>query len=177
MGELAPGQPIDVPALAHGMRTSALDLAATLGPFVLIGDGRLEPSREFRFMTTRAAPFSGEEPSAFADSVVFGLRKRTARFEGVLLVGRADSNDVSIQHSSISKLQARLRDFDEGGFTVEDAGSRNGTFVNQVRIEGPARVRCGDVLCFGRRAFRVRRTDRLAHALAASARADLLSRR
>lgn len=162
---LVPGQPIDVTDLAAEVRTGGPAVRELLGPFVLIGDGRLEPSRAFRFMTTRAAPFDGAEPSPLSDSVVFGLRKRTARFEGVVLIGRADSNDVSIQHTSISKLHARLRDFDEDGFTVEDAGSRNGTFVNQVRVDAPTRVRCGDVLCFGRRAFRVRRTDRLTSAL------------
>ncbi|MCA9609028.1 MAG: FHA domain-containing protein [Myxococcales bacterium] len=164
MGELVT-QPFDVSDLAAEVRSSGADLTAILGPFVLIGDGRQEPSRAFLFLTTEATPFGGAEPSPFADSVVFGLRKRTARFGDVVLVGRADSNDVTIQHTSISKLHARLRDFDEDGFTVEDAGSRNGTFLNQARVLAPTRVSCGDVLCFGRRAFRVRRTDRLVKAL------------
>lgn len=165
MLELSPGVPIDVPVLTDHMRVGIPAVSEALGPFVLIGDGRLEPSRAFRFVTTRAAPFEGAQPSPLADSVVYGLRKRTKRFEGVVLVGRADSNDVSIQHTSISKLHARLRGFDGDGFFVEDAGSRNGTFVNQARVEDLTPVRCGDVLCFGRRPFRVRRTERLLDAL------------
>ena len=39
--------------------------------------------------------------------------------------------------------------FGDGGFTVEDLGSRNGTFVNGKPIEAATRLRRGDQVQFG----------------------------
>lgn len=66
---------------------------------------------------------------------LFPLRKaRMAFFAKVILVGRARSSDVCIDHPSISKLHARIRRTDEGAYTIADAGSTNGTWVGGRRI-------------------------------------------
>src|SRR4029079_13874723 len=49
---------------------------------------------------------------------------------------------VSSEHAKISRAAA-------GGFEIADAGSKNGTFVDNVRLEGCARLRNGSVLFFG----------------------------
>lgn len=140
-------------------------LLALLGPFVLIGDGVFERPRTFKFVTVATDMRRQAQTLALKDSVVFGLRKRTERFPRVILVGRSRSNDITIRHLSVSKLHARLRELSMDGFVVEDASSRNGTFVGPNRVEGSATVRCGDVLRFGSRPLLVRRTDRLIRAL------------
>ncbi len=49
-------------------------------------------------------------------------------------VGRAMNNDIVLRHASISKFHAWL-EADEGGqFYVSDAGSRNCTFVDGVKL-------------------------------------------
>ena len=140
--------------------------ASELGPFLLIGDGRYEASSTFQYVTTTAPAFDDESPRPLSEAVFIGLRKRTPRFENVILVGRADSNDIRITHSSVSKLHARIDDVDADGFSVRDAGSRNGTFVDALEAKTPIRTSCGDVLRFGDRRFRVRRTGRVLAAIA-----------
>jgi serine phosphatase RsbU (regulator of sigma subunit) len=62
-----------------------------------------------------------------------------------LVIGRSRACDLSIQDRFLSRRHARL--YREGdSWLIEDLGSRNGTFVNDRRIEGPEAVRPGDVL-------------------------------
>jgi len=61
-----------------------------------------------------------------------------------LEIGRADSVEISLPEvRSISRSHARLR-YQGRKVTVEDAGSTNGTFVNDQRVDGPALLRSGD---------------------------------
>ena len=62
-----------------------------------------------------------------------------------LVIGRSRTCDLSIEDRFLSRRHARL--YREGDtWLIEDLGSRNGTFVNGRRIEGPEAVRPGDVL-------------------------------
>lgn len=72
---------------------------------------------------------------------------------GTVLVGRAASNDVIIEHESVSKLHARV-EVGEAGVTIRDAGSSNGTRVGDVAVgdEGVVVKDGGDVV-FGACAF------------------------
>jgi DNA-binding NtrC family response regulator len=65
-----------------------------------------------------------------------------------VVFGRAPESTVPIQHDSVSRQHARVvrRRAD---IIVEDLGSRNGTFVNGVAVEGPTRVSSGDELTIG----------------------------
>ncbi len=65
-------------------------------------------------------------------------------------VGRADEAGAPIADPSLSRVHARI--FREGdSYFVEDAGSTNGTFVGDERIEGPARLEDGSRIRFGTR--------------------------
>lgn len=106
---------------------------------------------------------------AFIDvkrTAVFPLRKaRKGAFADTVLVGRSASNDVCIDHTSISKLHARIRRLGEGSWRLSDAGSLNGTKLNDRELSGDAPLRDGDRINFGTLAFEVYDAKRLHHLL------------
>lgn len=54
-------------------------------------------------------------------------------FKNMITIGRADSNDVQVKAGEVSKFHAYVT-FDEGGPSLVDAGSTNGTAVNDVAL-------------------------------------------
>lgn len=68
-------------------------------------------------------------------------------------VGRAKNNDVVLADNSVSKLHAHFK-LVEGtnDYAIVDAGSRNGTRVNETRLQAgvPTTVQVGDAITFGR---------------------------
>jgi hypothetical protein len=82
------------------------------------------------------------------------LRKRSpmAPFQGRIGVGRTATVDISFAHQSISKYHGYFEQSDDGTWTVADAGSKNGTFVNDERVPKPGvrPVYNGDRVRFGR---------------------------
>src|SRR5262245_5833573 len=57
--------------------------------------------------------------------------------------GRSRASTIAVDHDKASRNHARV--VRRGAeITVEDLGSRNGTRVNGVRIEGPTRLAAGD---------------------------------
>jgi DNA-binding CsgD family transcriptional regulator len=66
-------------------------------------------------------------------------------------VGRAATCDLVIPHLSISRCHAELSVI-AGSLAVHDLNSRNGTFVDEHRIES-SEVRAGQLLRFGSIAF------------------------
>jgi adenylate cyclase len=81
----------------------------------------------------------------------------TYRFDlassGTLVCGRAVTSDIAIIDPTVSRHHADLV-VGEGGVTVRDVGSSNGTFVNGVKIDH-AFVSPGDAVTFGKVAFRL----------------------
>lgn len=61
------------------------------------------------------------------------------------VIGRSAKSDVTIGDRFLSRQHARLFRVDDE-WLIEDLGSRNGTFVNGVKIEGPTAVTAGDVI-------------------------------
>jgi hypothetical protein len=74
---------------------------------------------------------------------------------GVLVVGRLPDCHVVIEHPSVSKRHAVLRwDEPSARATIEDVGSKNGTFVNGAKQDsGQAGIEDGDTVNFGDVAF------------------------
>jgi len=66
---------------------------------------------------------------------------------GEYRVGSAEGNDILLPVSGVSREHAVLRSTAEG-LEIEDLGSRNGTFVDDRRIE-TAGARPGDTIAFG----------------------------
>lgn len=66
----------------------------------------------------------------------------------VLTIGRSPVNLVQINHKSVSRRHAQLRQSDDT-YMVQDLKSANGTFVNGKRIEAPTRLDHDDILQVG----------------------------
>ena len=64
------------------------------------------------------------------------------------MIGRAAEVDIRLDSPRISRHHARLS-LGDAGITIEDLGSRNGTFVNEIRIEGPTLLQSGATLRIG----------------------------
>jgi len=79
-------------------------------------------------------------------------------------IGRDAGQDFAIPDRGASKEHAVIVQKD-GGFWIEDAGSRNGTFVNRKKLEQPHALVEGDELIIGltRLVFREDPSDRLAN--------------
>lgn len=66
----------------------------------------------------------------------------------IVTLGRDITNDIVINDPEVSRHHLRLTR-GAGGFTVEDLGSTNGTFVNGQRLTGARPLRPGDMIGLG----------------------------
>ncbi len=66
----------------------------------------------------------------------------------ILRVGRASGNELVLKDLNVSRNHAALVRRSDGIY-VEDAGGKNGTFVNDRRIEEPTRLKAGDRVRLG----------------------------
>lgn len=83
------------------------------------------------------------------------LAGRTIRVpEGGLDIGRSEDNHVVVQDEGVSRFHARLL-YDNGSLWLQDAGSRNGVFVNGVRITGHKALKVGDEITIALHQFTV----------------------
>lgn len=67
---------------------------------------------------------------------------------GGMVIGRRSSNGLTLPDAEVSRQHAQI-EHDTAGFSVRDLGSMNGTAVNGQRIDGPYRLRDGDVIEIG----------------------------
>jgi serine phosphatase RsbU (regulator of sigma subunit) len=75
----------------------------------------------------------------------------TSRFElaaGHVKLGRSSSSDLVLQDLNVSRLHAEIVRRPEGHFIL-DAGGKNGTFVNDRRIDQPTALSPGDRIRIG----------------------------
>ncbi len=85
---------------------------------------------------------------------VFLVTKRLTEDPTRVSVGRTGENDLPLDDPSVSKRHAYI-EIANGGYFVEDAGSRNGTYVNGSRLQPSSRqeIKDEDAVTFGRLAF------------------------
>ncbi|EQC51377.1 GGDEF domain-containing protein [Bacteriovorax sp. DB6_IX] len=65
-----------------------------------------------------------------------------------ILCGRSAKNEITLEFNGISREHFKLTAI-EGGYQVEDAGSRNGTFLNNEKLDGPKELNKGDIIKIG----------------------------
>jgi hypothetical protein len=71
-----------------------------------------------------------------------------------VLIGRAPGCECRLGEETVSRRHALLLRR-QGGWTIEDLGSLNGTLLNGWRVVIPTEVRPGDIVTFGEVALRV----------------------
>lgn len=74
----------------------------------------------------------------------------------VTTVGRFPDNSIPLEFNGISRYHFKVSqvDGDDEEFTVEDAGSKNGTFLNNQKIEGAVVLNKGDMIKVGSMALK-----------------------
>lgn len=91
---------------------------------------------------------SGESaPTAFTCSLVWGTRE-IGLAEGENLIGRTDECTIRIDSPRVSRRHARIL-VAQGAASIEDLGSKNGTFVAKRIVHGPTPLTDGDELGVG----------------------------
>lgn len=74
---------------------------------------------------------------------------------GELVVGREPSTAIRIDNGSVSRRHARIR-VEGVAASLEDLASKNGTWINGVRVSAPVALNDGDEVRFGSVVMRVR---------------------
>lgn len=115
--------------------------------------GALEDDGAFR--TQVVTSDNGRNPfmEASKTTAVVPVQKRMAdAFQAFIWVGRESRCDVALPFDSVSKLQAQFVKRPTGEFDLIDAGSTNGTFVEENRLEKnkPTLIRDSTRIRFGK---------------------------
>lgn len=114
--------------------------------------------REGNLDRTSSRGTSGEGLGDLAELEVVGGPRQGQRFtisKGVSLVGREGGSDVQLDDPAVSRTHLRVV-VDGKGIEVDDAGSRNGSFIGGVPITGPRRLRPDDIVEIGGSLLRFR---------------------
>jgi hypothetical protein len=122
-------------------RLSLEEMRATYGSAFLLHHGGDEAlSRPVRSNTTQivssvaTSGAAGDVPP-MPNYLVFPVKSAgRSPYSSYISVGRTPNNDVVIEDASLSKFHAYLRADERGEVTLQDAGSRNGTFVDDVPV-------------------------------------------
>jgi DNA-binding winged helix-turn-helix (wHTH) protein len=122
-----------------------------------IGDGARSPEfirtvygYGYAFCGTAVALHRNGHPESVGDQafrLLWGNRE-IALADGENILGRGADSLVWIDAQSVSRRHARLM-IASGLATLEDLGSKNGTFVNGTRLTAPVALRDGDELRVG----------------------------
>ncbi|MBF0368469.1 MAG: GGDEF domain-containing protein [Magnetococcales bacterium] len=74
---------------------------------------------------------------------------------GVVTIGRSADNTIFFECDGVSRHHLRVViSEDAETVTMEDLGSRNGTWLNNARLDSPSRLKKGDIIVIGRTAFK-----------------------
>jgi DNA-binding winged helix-turn-helix (wHTH) protein len=165
----------DLLGLLLGARPRVLskaDLQEALWPGVFVSEANLfsliseiraaieDDARHARFVRTVHGvgyAFSGEaidisraalDRSSAAAWVLVWENRQFPLFHGEHIIGRDPQITVTLESTTVSRQHARLRVSPEA-VTIDDLGSKNGTFVNDNRVVEEMRVSDGDRIRVG----------------------------
>jgi diguanylate cyclase (GGDEF)-like protein len=86
------------------------------------------------------------------------LGKRIQLSEQRIVVGRTPESHLVINEASVSRQHAAISS-SMAGFEIEDLGSSNGTFINDVKVNGKTLLKDGDMIRLGTILFRFFASD------------------
>ena len=107
-------------------------------------------SRDMARLVAEASLDSMRKLGNLSRTTVLELRPKAG--EERVTLGRAHENDVIIPQSTVSKFHATFIQLEDGRWSLQDLGSRNGTLLNghRLRADWPAAtLEDGDHLTFG----------------------------
>ena len=115
------------------------------------------PRRGYRLVAS-VTPVAESAASNNGISMPFKLETKNGTrplTQGQNIIGRTDEADISLDKTEVSRCHAMIT---VQGTTavIEDLGSKNGTYVNGRRLDGPATLNNGDEIWIGRSAARMR---------------------
>ncbi|HEY7659999.1 MAG TPA: FHA domain-containing protein [Actinomycetota bacterium] len=87
-------------------------------------------------------------PGAGAPASLAVVGGESIELEGAIRLGRAPDNDLVLGDALVSGHHAEVRQID-GAWVIADAGSRNGTFVNDRQVMAPTPLADGDEIRVG----------------------------
>jgi predicted component of type VI protein secretion system len=103
------------------------------------------PSRRTKKTPTKAAVVEGDT-----------RKGQTFQLGGELVIGRADTCQLSLDDTYVSQMHARI--FPKGdGIMLEDLGSTNGTYLNRRRVTEPMELQRGDRVKIGKTVLEMRK--------------------
>ena len=114
------------------------------------------PSADVAEPKSRAKRPKGSNAPAVVIVRTEGKRAGSFRLVSPMRVGRAESCEINPKDDYLSQFHARLFPRD-GAWFVEDMGSTNGTFLNDLKVVGPLEVHAGDDVRLGRTVLQLRR--------------------
>jgi hypothetical protein len=112
----------------------------------------------------QAAPLPARGPAALVATPhgwLLGPAAEIALFDGENVLGREGSGVILLKSGTVSRRHARLT-IDDQRAVLEDLGSKNGTYVNDERVNGPTLVAEGDQVRIGSLLFTFRSAQRTA---------------
>jgi hypothetical protein len=90
-----------------------------------------------------------EEQKPGVTPVAITWREQTMPLHGELIrMGRAPQNEIILEAKNISRFHCQIKR-ENDRLIIEDLGSTNGTYVNEVRITEPHMLSVGDVVRVG----------------------------
>jgi DNA-binding winged helix-turn-helix (wHTH) protein len=122
-----------------------------------IGDDPSNPRfirtvHRFGYAFRGTVPRGEVDPSASrVNEVSFRLKWMNSRVtleEGEHVIGRDPDAEIFLNSGGVSRHHARIR-ISAGRATIEDLGSKNGTFVGDQRVEGLRSLGDGDIISVG----------------------------
>jgi DNA-binding winged helix-turn-helix (wHTH) protein len=103
----------------------------------------------YAFRSDATAAARPPDPDRQAPTFYLSWGPGELRLEGgESVLGRAQPGSRCIDSPTVSRRHARVV-VAGGGATIEDLGSRNGTYLNGRRLSGPAELADGDVIRLG----------------------------
>lgn len=67
----------------------------------------------------------------------------------VISIGQSSSNDICIHDGFVSRKHCQIIQDDRGNVTIVDTNSKNGTYVNGIKLHGPVKLNKSDIVRIG----------------------------
>jgi CheY-like chemotaxis protein len=129
-----PALPIDLVAFARKSTRRAF-IAGSSFPFLVGSMPRMRSRTEHTLgllddddLDAPLPPSGPSRDGAKTEAMAWAIRKVTPGPTSIIKVGRTAGNDLVIEHRTMSKTHALFR-VEDAGMTLQDAGSRNGTWT------------------------------------------------